>query len=196
MNILNYENSTVLVGLLIISKFILKSVFKIQTQNVESEIKVLTDEVIKLRNENMSLRIKLEDIERITFRVEDEYNIDSYNTIRYLNGSIDKLYNIITNLALYTQKDTIGPHNVKPFIKILEKDYFKELEEMYNQEFENFKIQHNTRGITKHKLHYKPELTEVMNKQRLWITGNIMEHIFSELRDKFEPITCVSNIKQ
>jgi hypothetical protein len=190
---------------LIYNLFTIKSVVR-----KEVEFNIIKEEVEKVKNENMVLRIRLEDLERINFRVDSEpsnseldysdtesESTDSKSSteleLEYLNESIDKLDNIIKNLALYTQKETIGPHNVKLFIKILEQDYSEELEELFNQEFEKFKIEHVTRSKV-NKFMYNPNITELMNKQRMWVGGEINSKVFYELRSKFEPITCIDNI--
>lgn len=168
----------------------------------ELEFDIIKDEVEKVKNENMILRIRLEDLERINFKIdsepcESESESESVESTASSQMStqleLEKLNNVIKNLALYTQKKTIGPHNVNQFIKILEKDYSEELEELFDNEFENFKIEHVTRSKV-NTFMYNPNITELMNKQRMWVGSEISNIIFLELKSKFEPITHVYDI--
>ena len=179
----------------------------------ELEFDIIKDEVEKVKNENMILRIRLEDLERINFKIDSEpcesesesESVESTAALQPIQRSgtaalqmstqleLEKLNNVIKNLALYTQKKTIGPHNVNQFIKILEKDYSEELEELFDNEFENFKIEHVTRSKV-NTFMYNPNITELMNKQRMWVGSEISNIIFLELRSKFDPITGVYDI--
>jgi len=99
--------------------------------------------------------------------------------IKYDNIKISKIYNIITNLSLYTQRCVIGPHNVEKFIEILENDYLPEFNKIVDSDFEIYK---------NGDIGYNPDLTELVNKHRMWIYEDIEDKIFTKLRNKFNSI--------
>jgi hypothetical protein len=140
--------------------------------------------------QNRLLKLRIDGLQRNqakNYDEENEYDNDNdqiYDDsgIEYLKEDILNLYNIITNLSLYTQKKVIGPHNILEFINILEQDYTKEFTDMVNDEYESFKKD----GLN------DPEITTVMNKQKMWIDG-LNEIIYEKLRDKFKHITKTNN---
>ena len=155
----------------------------------------------ELQTENTILKLRMNDVESATYQISEtsdsdneescheEYDSDNKyddDSIDYLREDVTKLFNIITNMALYTQKNIVGPHNVEEFLDILANSNKKEFAIIMEEEFEKYMNNHTG---CKSLMGYKSEYPDQINKQRMWLTTDIKEIIYETIKSKFEPIT-------
>ncbi len=160
----------------------------------------------ELQTENTILKLRINDVESATYQISETSDSDSDNetseescheeydsdnkydedSIDYLREDVTKLFNIITNMALYTQKNVVGPHNVEEFLDILANSNKKEFAIIMEEEFEKYM---NNQCYYKNLMGYKSEYPDQINKQRMWLTTDIKEIIYATIKSKFEPIT-------
>ena len=142
--------------------------------NLQTKLK----EIVQLHKKIENFQLRLNDIERTTYGL---YDSETEN----LHKDVKKLSNIIYNLALYTQNDSIGPHNIDDFLDILANNNKNKFDIIIEDEFKKYK---KNKLKCYSPLKYNEEYSEQKNKQRMWVSTNINEIIYSTLRSKFEPI--------